>query len=590
LINIINITAVELHCTDVKCLQSGVEEFIDTNNNINTTISAHPQIVHGITINMATVCSKLKILNVNNCSLTVIDLRQKMKFLKKLSLTNNNLTQLQNNIFSNAPKLTELRLSNNQISQISAKAFANLTELGELYLNGNCIIDLKNTTFVELKSLFGVYLQNNRLLAFDFELFEKNKELIIVDLSWNRIKNIHSNNDNRTKVKDIFLGNNQLTNVHVIARFKNLEGLYLDNNSELKVETLSLEGCVRTLKILDVSGIKTQNNYSFLTGMEVLNNLTITNNSLNYIDFEILPELKGLLSLSMSGNELGYIKNFQKIKTKFVKLNSLKIFDQHWDAAFLDGMIAKAEAMPSEKLMFTPPETWTVLSNGIEDAKKTETFDENQMKIIHHFVIPFTITSIIIIVLLLVVLCKLKNIQKMTLANNVEAVSTHSVSMEMMIFHEVNVDSSNDFKGHQNFPIYDSVCNDIENPALTLDNSNFSLPFTKRNSSLYSEPYAVEATIPQDAKLPSTIYSEPYAAHDSKNYSSPQKSKNNTLLVTAELDSNTYSEPYIAQDSNDGPLPPFSTKSFSSVTIDDDKTSENGEVNLVPAEPIYVKM
>lgn len=81
-------------------------------------------------------------------------------------LSNNNITELQEKVFSGAPLIVHLCLENNMIEKIHHDAFFNLNDLGKLQLN------------------------NNRLTKFSMECLKHNFQLSHLELNFNRITKI----------------------------------------------------------------------------------------------------------------------------------------------------------------------------------------------------------------------------------------------------------------------------------------------------------------------------------------------------------------------------------------------------------------
>ncbi|XP_077992114.1 adhesion G protein-coupled receptor A3-like [Glandiceps talaboti] len=83
----------------------------------------------------------------------------------QLDLSDNQITELQQDAFANVTSLERLDLSNNRISIIQPGAFNGLTSLKRLDLSQNKIGNLNNSMFVGLNNLERLNLSNNRIAS-----------------------------------------------------------------------------------------------------------------------------------------------------------------------------------------------------------------------------------------------------------------------------------------------------------------------------------------------------------------------------------------------------------------------------------------
>ncbi|KAG7488175.1 hypothetical protein MATL_G00031620 [Megalops atlanticus] len=110
--------------------------------------------------------------------------------LKELWLYDNQLTHLEDNVFTNLTHLQLLVLSRNRISSISAGAFSGMTELGEVSLHTNRLTSFEEGTFTGLSKLVNISLQNNQIRSLPGKLFHGLPALRKLDLHNNSLPNV----------------------------------------------------------------------------------------------------------------------------------------------------------------------------------------------------------------------------------------------------------------------------------------------------------------------------------------------------------------------------------------------------------------
>ena len=101
-------------------------------------------------------------LDVNDISLISPEVNQ-LRDLTRLDLSNNQISILPNNIFSNLSELQTLILSYNKLQCIEEKAFSGLTKLRVLSLHGNDISMIPDNSFKDLVSISHIAMGANPL-------------------------------------------------------------------------------------------------------------------------------------------------------------------------------------------------------------------------------------------------------------------------------------------------------------------------------------------------------------------------------------------------------------------------------------------
>ncbi|KAM0680290.1 hypothetical protein GINT2_001676 [Glugoides intestinalis] len=273
--------------------------------------------------------------------------------LESLSLQNNNIKELQPNIFNNLQKLESLDLSKNKLTEFPSCVFDDLTNLKSLSLQNNNIKELQPNIFNNLQKLEYLRLYNNKLTEFPSCVFDGLVNLKLLSLQNNNIKELQPNIfNNIQKLEYLRFYNNKLTEFPscVFDGLVNLKLLSLENNNikELqpnlfnnlqKIESLNLcgnkltenpEGVLRKLRSLQELNLSKNEIKSFpigfFTGLKKLKLLFLSQNKLTEIPPSILS-LTNLESLNISSNNLTSVPkeigNMSNLRHLYLDCNSI---------------------------------------------------------------------------------------------------------------------------------------------------------------------------------------------------------------------------------------------------------------------------
>lgn len=275
--------------------------------------------------------------------------------LNYMDLSFNNITYLQEQLFSNYSNLVELNLSYNMIDDLSRDVFKFRTKILRVNLSHNYLRAMPFQAFSPITSMLQLDLSYNFLVTFLDHYFTFNKNIEILLLNNNQLVKITSNAlVDLINLKTLDLSNNQLSSIS-LGLFDSLTQLQYLNLANNPLTTL-VSGVFRdlkNLKLLNLSGNKlTQLSFGLLhfspkltsltldnTCIEVIHNsellgipeleiLNIRNNKgLREIEAYVLADVRMLKQLDISGNILTYLP--QSI-TALSKLNSLNISDNPW--------------------------------------------------------------------------------------------------------------------------------------------------------------------------------------------------------------------------------------------------------------------
>ena len=198
-------------------------------------------------------------------------------FLQNLiffDMSNNMITQIDENLFGNLSRLIKLNFSNNKL-QTFPSSIRNMINLQELYLDKNELRNIPNElTFLK-------YLKK-------------------LNIGWNKIQIIQPNFfNNLISLEELYCNNNLITNIQ-----------YSNNYSAFD--------SIQNLKTLDISFNQLQS-FSFFNQNPNLENLNISNNKLQFVSGMGLCQK--LYQIDCSNN------NFKQFPLDFLHVNNLHILN-----------------------------------------------------------------------------------------------------------------------------------------------------------------------------------------------------------------------------------------------------------------------
>ena len=120
--------------------------------------------------------SKLDYLNIENCNVEILN-KLGAEHLSIAHFSNNNIREIEKDVFQNMLKLKELHLDHNSISNIDENAFQDLTSLELLKLSHNVISNLHENSFNNLKKIRYVDLSSNLILQLPKNILSNNGKI-----------------------------------------------------------------------------------------------------------------------------------------------------------------------------------------------------------------------------------------------------------------------------------------------------------------------------------------------------------------------------------------------------------------------------
>ncbi len=237
---------------------------------------------------------------------------------RTLNLSNNQITQLNQNDFSGATHLRTLRLDGNDFSganPLHKDTLDPLTNLEQLYINNTGTKSLPSSFLDSLTKLEIFEAKDNALTALPAAIFNNNTALTSVALSGNSLasldKDTFKSND---RLMTINLGNNALTTLHadIFQRNTALRVLFLSQNKLTAInrkwfrnlsnlQTLTLQ--TNMIAALDANAFTTTTDGQTYTGPTQLSQILLRDNDIATIHRDALKGLN-LWQLTLNDNNI----------------------------------------------------------------------------------------------------------------------------------------------------------------------------------------------------------------------------------------------------------------------------------------------
>jgi hypothetical protein len=113
--------------------------------------------------------------------------------LLQFTAVSNNISRIENGVFTSQPNITSINLNRNGIKEIEENAFNGLELLSTLYLIGNDITNIPNGLFNNTPALRSLDFERNQLTRIESETFSNLRNLRYLWLEHNRIDAISPN-------------------------------------------------------------------------------------------------------------------------------------------------------------------------------------------------------------------------------------------------------------------------------------------------------------------------------------------------------------------------------------------------------------
>ncbi|XP_044730264.1 protein artichoke-like [Chrysoperla carnea] len=304
-------------------------------------------------------------LSYNNIKSLPSGILRYLRNLLFLSLHQNQITDLPENLFERNAKLKDLFLSYNQISKLNANVFRYLKKLNFLTLEGNALTSVPKDVFVHLTNLKELFLTRNQITYIEPGSFDNLIHLKTLMLYQNQLKQLEPNIFSKlVELNKLSLSSNGVTDIQEGA-FNGFHEGYTDESSRIlnldlsgsnlthlssymlnplsrlisldvsysKVKTMDsdlFKAMGNTLQILKLGGNKIEElKLGIFDDLENVNLLELNKNLIKTIDGELFKDMLSLEKLDLSGNMLASIPNelFNIPQLFEVKLDENQLID-----------------------------------------------------------------------------------------------------------------------------------------------------------------------------------------------------------------------------------------------------------------------
>ena len=228
--------------------------------------------------------ASLKFLYLQNNRLTAVTERtfQGLGTLKELDISHNEIRILPDKIFSDLQELESLNLAGNGIGQIREDTYLGLVSLKSLNLGDNRLTTIPVQALKKVPRVTHLYLENNHLDTVPTHAFREMKELRVLNLEGNEISDISENafhdheSTDTPQVEKVVLSSNRLGRVPTasLSRLANLVHVDLSENPIQVVDPDAFKGHarLRSIYLNSLPELQVVRSYAFseLEGLEVI--------------------------------------------------------------------------------------------------------------------------------------------------------------------------------------------------------------------------------------------------------------------------------------------------------------------------------
>ncbi|XP_071949451.1 uncharacterized protein [Antedon mediterranea] len=246
--------------------------------------------------------------------------------ISRLNLFGNNIKLLENRSMAKYRVLRKLSLADNDIADVDVNAFQGLADLQKLYLSENKIKRIPDGVFMPLTNLEWLMMDHNELTTFEGNSFAGLHNLYWLSIRHNKINDPNIGNvfENLPSLEWLELDNNRITtlNSDSFSGDTSLSTLSLKNNEISFVHPLALTSLVNLVE-LDLS----KNRIDRLSSVQFKNLTKLSHLSLDFNLFRSFPvdvfyDLVDLEILRLEGITINNIKpamfeNLKKLTTVY---------------------------------------------------------------------------------------------------------------------------------------------------------------------------------------------------------------------------------------------------------------------------------
>ena len=292
-------------------------------NYVPLTVSTHNMNIDGVNWWLNVDLTKIDVSNNNlneKCFDDGIHDFRYIPYVKILSMASNKFNIIPKSVFY-LQELIFFDISNNMITNIDENLFANLFRLIKLNLSNNKLqnIPISIQNMVNLQEL---YLEKNELQNIPYELINL-KYLKKLNIGWNKIHWIQPNLfNNLLSLVELYCNNNLISNIQYsnnYAVFDSIQNLKTFDLSYNQLNVFLFLNPNPNLEIINISN----NKLEFISGISLcqkIYQIDCSNNNLKQFPNEFL-QINNLSSLNIKGNELNTLPSLISLMDNLIELN-----------------------------------------------------------------------------------------------------------------------------------------------------------------------------------------------------------------------------------------------------------------------------
>ena len=240
--------------------------------------------------------------------------------VKILSLSSNKFSQIPMSIFY-LQNLIFFDMSNNMITQIDDNLLANLSHLINLNLSNNKLIYFP-ATIRYMTNLQELNISKNELMNIPNE-FAYLKYLKKLNIGWNKLQTIPANLfNNLSSLEELYCNNNLLTNIQSLNNytvFDSIQNLKILDLSYNQFQNYLIFRQLPNLEKINISYNKLQNILG-LSKCDKLFEIDCSNNDIHQFPMDFTA-IRNLRTLNMKGNELNNLPGLISLMDNLVEFN-----------------------------------------------------------------------------------------------------------------------------------------------------------------------------------------------------------------------------------------------------------------------------
>ena len=255
--------------------------------------------------------TKLNKVNVSNNEIVDLnaDVFRDNPDLITVDISRNHIVRIDKNVFSNQKNIIDIHAGSNKMEFIDPDAFGNNPHLTQLVISWNNIEEIHPETFRKNPNLQSVDLRSNRIKSISPYTFDKNPKLKSVDLRSNSLLTIDKNTFlHNPQLQHVLLSKNEHVRFHDGFRIHSTVIKVFDagecNLTHLPAGILNGANSLRELNLANNNLSSLENiTDGYAETMTKLEIMDLSNNNLQTIDIDLITnKLTNLKELRIAGN------------------------------------------------------------------------------------------------------------------------------------------------------------------------------------------------------------------------------------------------------------------------------------------------